>query len=208
MLTVGPMIAEAENDTLVPQIVFKAAGVILELGAGIGNQIPRFDPSKVAKIYGVEPVTALHNQLRSSIKKAKLDDVYTVVPCGIENTTELQKYGIEPKSIDTIISISVLCSVPQPEEVAHQLYSLLKPGGKLVFYEHVRSPDFFSRQLQRKPKGAIDLSEKLERLILKVQVSIISFGRTQWVTAISTAKQRSTSWTPGSGWKSICGVLM
>lgn len=45
------------------------------------------------------------------MKKAKLDNVYTVVPCGIENTTELQNHDIEPESIDTIISISVLCSV-------------------------------------------------------------------------------------------------
>lgn len=125
-------------------------------------------PFKEVKIYRVEPVTDLHEQLRASIKKAKLDNVYTVVPCGIENTTELQKYGIEPESMDTIISISVLCSVPQPEEVANRLYSLLKPGGKLIFYEHVRSPDIFSSQVQCKPICAFDQSKKLERLIPKV----------------------------------------
>lgn len=163
MFAVGPMITKAENDTVIPQFVFEAAGVVIELGAGNGNQTPRFDPSKVAKIYGVEPVADLHDQLRASIKKAKLDDVYTVVPCGIENTIELRKYGIEPESIDTIISISVMCSVAQPEGVAHQLYSLLKPGGKLIFYEHVRSPDFFSRQVQRKPKRAFDLKERRTR---------------------------------------------
>lgn len=80
MFAVGPMVAEAENDTVVTRFLFEAAGVVIELGAGSWNQAPRYDLSRVAKIYRVEPVTDLHGKLRASIKKAKLDNVYTVVP--------------------------------------------------------------------------------------------------------------------------------
>lgn len=38
---------------------------------------------------------------------------------------------------DTIICVRVLCSVPNPEKVVGDLYSLLKPGGKLLVTEHV-----------------------------------------------------------------------
>lgn len=34
MFAVGSMIAEAENDTVVPQVVFEATGAVIELGAG------------------------------------------------------------------------------------------------------------------------------------------------------------------------------
>ncbi len=151
-LTLGPSCAMAENDTAVPQLVSEASGVVIEIGAGTGNQLPRYDSSKVIRIYGVEPVTELHDALRACIKKTKLDDTYTIIPCRIENTKELQKYGIEPGSIDTILSISVLCSVDHPEEVARQLYTLLKPGGKMILYEHVRSSDSISRLVQSTPQ--------------------------------------------------------
>lgn len=90
----------------------------------------------------------LHDALRASVKRAKLDDVYEIVPCGIENTEELQKYGIEPESIDTILSVQVLCSVPRSEEVLRHLYPLLKAGGKMIVYEHIKSSDSVSSMVQ------------------------------------------------------------
>ena|ERR1700736_2741437 len=41
-----------------------------------------------------------------------------------------------------------LCSVPTPEKVLAALYTLLKPGGQLLIFEHVRSDHPFPRFLQ------------------------------------------------------------
>lgn len=102
----------------------------------------------MTRIYGIEPHPAFHDKLRVRIKEAKLTDIYTIVPCGIDDASELQKYGISRESIDTVLTCQVLCSVPQPEETARHLYRLLKRGGKLIAYEHIRSQDTVSRAVQ------------------------------------------------------------
>lgn len=121
---------------------------MLEIGPGSGNQVPRFDKSRVSKIYGVEPNIDLHEALRASVKKAKLDDIYEIVPHGAEDEESFRRYGIAPNSLDTIISIQVLCSVPDPIGTVRHLYQYLKPGGKMIVYEHIQSKDFVSRMVQ------------------------------------------------------------
>ena len=74
--------------------------------------------------------------------------MYTIVPGGIEDTQQLQKFGIEKGSFDTILSIQVLCCVTHPERTVQELYELLKPGGQLIVYEHVRSEDTLSKFVQ------------------------------------------------------------
>ena len=142
------MFAVNDNETAVPTLVFKASGVVLELGPGIGSQLPRYDRSKISKVYGVEPVTDLHMALREKIKASGLTDIYEIIPCGIEDAKALEKYGIAPGTIDTILSVQVLCSVPEPGRVLKQLHALMKPGGRFLVYEHVMSNDVMSRMIQ------------------------------------------------------------
>lgn len=145
------MFAEGDNATVVPTLVAQASGIILELGPGIGSQLPRYDKSKVTKIYGVEPNADLHEALRREVKKAGLTDVYEIVPCGVEDVVALKQRGITLSSIDTVLSVQVLCSVPDPDEMMLRLYAFLKPGGQLIVFEHVRSRDAISRMVQSKP---------------------------------------------------------
>ena len=144
----GPIFEARERDTVLPSLIAQAFGIVLEVGPGSGSQLSRLDPSKITKAFGVEPTLDLHDQLRASIKKAGLTDVYTIVPGGIDETQQLSKYGIEKESIDTLLLIQVLCCVPQPEKTARELYELLKPGGQMIVYEHVRSEDVVSKVVQ------------------------------------------------------------
>ena len=148
ILVLGPAIVEGETDTAIPALVSEASGIILELGPGIGNQLPRYDVDKITKVYGVEPNRALHGSLREKIKACGLMDVYEIVPCGVEDVGELEKYGVVLDSIDTVLSIQVLCSVPDVDNTLRRLYALMKPGGQLVMYEHVKSTDFVSAMVQ------------------------------------------------------------
>ena len=126
----------------------QASGVVLELGPGIGSQLPRFDKSKITKVYGVEPCLHLHDALRRQIKECGLDDIYEIVPCGIEDVVELKKHGIALGTIDTVLSVQVLCSVPDPDEMMRRLYLLIKPAGQLIVYEHVKSTDSLTAMVQ------------------------------------------------------------
>lgn len=40
---------------------------------------------------------------------------------------------------DTIISLRVLCSISTQRETIGMLYRLLKPGGRILVYEHVKN---------------------------------------------------------------------
>lgn len=146
----GPMFAARDEETAVPKLVSQASGVVLELGPGLGSQLPRYDVSKLTKVYGVEPNAELHEAIRTKIKACRLDDIYEIVPCGIEDVATLKKHGISPSSIDTVLSMQVQCCVPDPDEILRRLYTLLKPGGQMLVYEHVESKDPVSRIVQSK----------------------------------------------------------
>jgi ubiquinone/menaquinone biosynthesis C-methylase UbiE len=45
------------------------------------------------------------------------------------------------ESFDTVISGLVLCTIPDPRRALGEMRRVLRPGGTLRFYEHVRSED-------------------------------------------------------------------
>ena len=98
----------------------------------------------------MEPNVDLHKSLRETVKASGLIDIYEIVPCGVEDVAELKKHGIVLDSIDTILSVQVLCSVPDLNETLRRLYALLKPRGQLIVYEHVKSKDMISSVVQSK----------------------------------------------------------
>ncbi|GAB7357968.1 hypothetical protein MBLNU230_g0135t1 [Neophaeotheca triangularis] len=136
----GPRSRMVAEPVVVPLIQDSASGICLDIGPGSGQWLDLFARSKnpsITKIYGVEPNRDLHPLLRASAVKAGLGDVYEIVGAGAE---ELGAKGILGKgSVDTIITVQCLCSVPGPERIVKDLYPLLKPGGKWLVYEHVRT---------------------------------------------------------------------
>ena len=50
--------------------------------------------------------------------------------------------------MDTVLSIQVLCAVEDMKSVAKEVYNLLKPGGKFIFWEHGRNKDSFTAFVQ------------------------------------------------------------
>lgn len=139
-----------ESTTVVPQLVTAAHGIVLDLGPGSGNQIERFDASKIEHVYGVEPNTAFTDFFMKRLAGTKLgvDGKYTLVHCGIEESDVLARYGIVEGSVDCVVSMQVMCSLPRLDEHIRHMYRLLKPGGELIFWEHCRNPDPVTRVVQ------------------------------------------------------------
>ncbi|KAI9781092.1 MAG: hypothetical protein M1816_002563 [Peltula sp. TS41687] len=148
---VAPAVAESMDKSALPALAQQAQGVVMDIGPGSGEQLRRFDVSKITRIYGVEPNESLFPALRDNIKKAGLESVYTIVPSGIENKDKLEEYGIVENSMDTVVTIHVLCSVPQPQEMVSALYRYLRPGGQLIYFEHVRNTTFPASLVQGCP---------------------------------------------------------
>lgn len=133
----GPALTKAvESD--IKAVASQAYGVVVDIGPGKGLTLKYLDRSKITKVYGVEPNTAMHPSLRAEIEKLKLGDIYTIVPYGIEQFPNDQ---IPAGSIDSIACIRTLCSIPNPNQTIKKLYQLLKPGGQLLVFEHCAVPD-------------------------------------------------------------------
>lgn len=136
----GPRSRDNAAAKVMPLLANNARGVILDIGPGTGQWLYLFAAAmnpEVRKIYGVEPNAGLHSQLRESAVKAGLGEVYEIIGCGAEELGSVG--GIERGSVDTIVTVQCLCSIPGPEGVIRDLYPLLKPGGKWLVYEHVKT---------------------------------------------------------------------
>jgi 2-polyprenyl-3-methyl-5-hydroxy-6-metoxy-1,4-benzoquinol methylase len=70
------------------------------------------------------------------LDKHGLQDRYKLITCGIEDSDILREEGITEGSLDTVLCIQVLCTVKDPKNVMKEVWKLLKPGGKFIFWEH------------------------------------------------------------------------
>lgn len=135
----GPRSRDNAEAKVKPLLANNAAGVCLDIGPGSGQWLYLFARSlnpTVTKIYGVEPNPGHHKALRENAVKAGLGEIYEIIGAGAE---DLGSKGIAEGSIDTIITVQVLCSVPGSKQIIKDLYPYLKPGGRWIVYEHIKT---------------------------------------------------------------------
>ncbi|KAF4565475.1 hypothetical protein EYR40_002450 [Pleurotus pulmonarius] len=118
-----------------------AHGLVLDIGAGHGHTANYLDHDKVTRYVALEPNTLMHPRIRETAKAAGFEEAngsLVILSCGAEDTeTILSSVG----AVDTIVSVLTLCSVPCPElTITSLVRDVLKPGGVLLYFEHVRSP--------------------------------------------------------------------
>ncbi|KAK4188044.1 S-adenosyl-L-methionine-dependent methyltransferase [Podospora australis] len=118
-------------------------GTVLEVGPGSGMWTSTLSSlsQNITKIYGVEPNESNQHLLAQSVKAANLQDKYEIVPLGIESLAAAGK--VQKESVDCIMTVMCLCSIPEPQFNIKELYTYLKPGGRWYVYEHVKA---FERQ--------------------------------------------------------------
>ncbi|KAE9378372.1 S-adenosyl-L-methionine-dependent methyltransferase [Stipitochalara longipes BDJ] len=125
----------------IKSLIGQAHGVVLDIGPGNGEWLACFDKEKVEMIYGVEPNLESHGLLKEKIIALGLEDVYTIVPVGVEELGEwVKKEGkgvLGQGDVDSVVTVFCLCSVPQPKRMIGDLYGYLKEGGNWIVYEHV-----------------------------------------------------------------------
>jgi ubiquinone/menaquinone biosynthesis C-methylase UbiE len=118
------------------------AGAVLEIGAGTGATLPLY-PSAVTRLVLAEPDPHMRRRLA-----AKAGGRIEISDAAIETLP------FAPESFDAVVCSLVLCSVAdQPAALAH-IRRVLKPGGKLVFLEHVAArekPDRLKWQRRVEP---------------------------------------------------------
>jgi len=92
--------------------------------------------SQCSQVFGVEPNSRYKEGIAAKVNKNGLGDKYKLIVAGIEDSDILRKEGITEGSLDTVLCIQVLCAVNDPKAVMKEIWKLLKPGGKFIFWEH------------------------------------------------------------------------
>ncbi len=112
------------------ELLAGASGRVLELGAGTGLNVEHYT-GNVTELVLCEPEAPMAKQLRHRVSQAN-------VPARVvEAPGEQLPFG--DNEFDTVVSTLVLCTVIDPEQTVAEVARVLKPGGKLLFAEHVRS---------------------------------------------------------------------
>ncbi|CAP79227.1 Pc06g02340 [Penicillium rubens Wisconsin 54-1255] len=131
------------------ELLSHAHGVVLEFGAGRGHTLTYYDPAKVYKVWAVEPNEENTCALSRKILQLGLNGTCQNLRCGIEDAETLRHVGIIDETVDTVVCILSLCTIPTPRDIISDLYSLMKPaGGQLLFLEHVDSEHSLTRTVQ------------------------------------------------------------
>ncbi|MFM8889781.1 MAG: class I SAM-dependent methyltransferase [Solirubrobacterales bacterium] len=108
-----------------------ARGDVIEVGAGTGLNLPRYPTEARERLVLVEP------ELHKSLTLAERAGGIPVETEVIRATAEA--LPLEADSFDTAVVTLCLCTVPEPEAALAEIARVLKPGGNLLFMEHVRS---------------------------------------------------------------------
>jgi len=117
------------------ELLGEARGRTLELGAGTGLNLAHYGEA-VTELVLTEPDPFMARRLRDRLQaEAPVPATVEV----IEASAEELPFGEE--SFDTVVSTLVLCSVSEPERVAGEIARVLRPGGRLLYLEHVRSQE-------------------------------------------------------------------
>jgi ubiquinone/menaquinone biosynthesis C-methylase UbiE len=108
-----------------------ARGRVLEIGAGTGLNLELYPHEGLDSLTVTEPDPHMYKQLRE--RAAKVCAGADLVQAGAEDLP------FEDDSFDTAVVTLVLCTVPDQPAALREISRVLKPGGQLLFLEHVRS---------------------------------------------------------------------
>ncbi|MGY1806335.1 class I SAM-dependent methyltransferase [Blastococcus sp. SYSU D00669] len=105
-------------------------GRVVEIGAGTGTNFAHY-PAGVASVLGVEPEARLRAPAAEAAGSAPVpvtvvDGTADALPC-------------DSGAFDAAVVSLVLCSVPDQAAALREVRRVLRPGGRLHFWEHVRS---------------------------------------------------------------------
>lgn len=107
-----------------------ARGRTLEIGGGTGLNLPHY-PDDLDDLVMAEPDAAMRSRLEKRLTRSSRRTQLVDAPA--------ERLPFPDRSIDTVVSTLVLCTVDAPDIALHEIARVLRPGGQLLFLEHVRS---------------------------------------------------------------------
>ncbi len=113
-------------------LIAGTSGDVLEIGGGTGANLGYYGAG-VGSLTVTEPEPPMLKRLER--KAREQNSQARVLRASAEDLP------FEDASFDTVVSMLVLCGVDDQPRVLRELRRVLRPGGRLIFMEHVRSDD-------------------------------------------------------------------
>lgn len=108
----------------------RADGDVLELAVGTGRNLPHYRAG--VRVTGVDISAAM-----VEIARVRAGRSAAVVQLQV---ADAQQLPFEDAVFDTVVATLALCSIPDDARALSEAARVLRPGGRLVLLEHVRSP--------------------------------------------------------------------
>ncbi len=114
-------------------LVARAHGRTLEIGAGTGANIPHYPdaPNGALELILAEPFEPMRRRLERKLSESGTS--------ALTLDASAEELPLESESVDTVVSTLVLCTVDFPNRALAEIARVLRPGGQFLFIEHVRS---------------------------------------------------------------------
>ncbi len=113
-------------------LISQAAGHVLEIGGGTGANLP-FYGDGVETLTLTEPEPPMVRRLERRLRDSSRTGLLLRAPA--------EDLPFDDDSFDVAVSTLVLCTVDDQPRALRELRRVLKPGGRLLFIEHVRADE-------------------------------------------------------------------
>ena len=108
----------------------QAEGEVLEIAAGTARNLPHYPTNARVTAVELSPEMAAIGQRRAEALGRAVD----------LRVGDAQKLDLEDESFDTVVCTLGLCTIPDPRAAVAEARRVLRPGGRYLGLEHVRSP--------------------------------------------------------------------
>jgi ubiquinone/menaquinone biosynthesis C-methylase UbiE len=115
------------------QLLSQASGRVLDLGTGTDANLDFF-PAELDELVLSEPSPNMARALRRKLDHRGRFDIEVV-------RAPAEALPFDASSFDYVTCTMVMCTMPDPEAGLQEVARVLKPGGSLLFLEHVRSEE-------------------------------------------------------------------
>lgn len=114
------------------ELLSGARGRVVELGAGTGVNLELY-PEGLEELAMAEPDPHMAKRLRAKAAESPREATIVEAPA--------ERLPFDDAHFDTAVATLVFCTIPDPQAALAELRRVLKPGGRLIFLEHVRAED-------------------------------------------------------------------
>src|SRR5699024_5078769 len=112
----------------------KLHGNVLEVGVGTGANLTYY-PTDV-HVTGIDFSPKMLTKAYAKVNKSK--------PKIVLREMDVQQMDFPDNTFDLVVSTCVFCSVPDPIQGFKEIRRVVKPEGKILMLEHMRSESYFA----------------------------------------------------------------